>query len=177
MNETILNKLFLKRFCLPINTDIDSYELGENSNNLRKTNICGNYNHISCILKGKRQRILSFGINTMGNSITNTTGIHAETDAISKLLPLRKKKLENIDILVIRISPTNKIQSSKPCYHCIEMMKRYPMKRGYQIQHIYYSNTYGEIIKTTLRELDNEEKHISQHYRNKAKQIHSKIVL
>jgi len=162
---------------LPINTDIDSYELGENSNNLRKTNICGNYNHISCVLKGKRQRILSFGINTLGNSITNTVGIHAETDAISKLLPLRKKKLENIDILVIRISPTNKIQSSKPCYHCIEMMKCYPMKKGYQIQNIYYSNTYGEIIKTTLRELDNDEKHISQHYRNKAKQIHSKIVL
>ena len=167
--EDILSKMFIKRYCLPINTDIRSYELGEHRG-LRKTNICGNYNHISCVLKGKHQQILSFGINQLGDSVKNTAGIHAEADAISKLLPLRnKKKLENINILVIRISPTNKIQSSKPCEHCIRMLKILPRRRGYQIQDIYYSNTYGEIIKTTLEKLDSEEKHISQHYRNKLK--------
>jgi cytidine deaminase len=165
--DNILNQMFIKRFCLPVNTDITSYESGIKSN---KPTACGNYNHISCVLKGKKSRILSFGVNTIGDSIKNTRGIHAEHDAITKLLPLRnKKKLENINILVIRLSPTNKIQSSKPCYHCIEMLKILPKKRGYHIQDIYYSNQYGEIIKTTLRNLDNEDKHVSQHYRNKLK--------
>jgi cytidine deaminase len=164
--DNILNQMFIKRFCLPVNTDISSYESGIKPI-LNST--CGNYNHISCVLKGKKSRILSFGINTLGDSIKNTRGIHAEHDAITKLLPLRnkRKKLENINILVIRLSPTNKIQSSKPCYHCIEMLKILPKKRGYHIQDIYYSNPYGEIIKTNLRNLDNEDKHVSQHYRNK----------
>lgn len=169
MDKNLLNKMFLKRYCLPINTDVRKYENNDNERIKPKT-VCGNYNHISCILKGKRQRILSIGINKIGDTEKNTRGIHAETDAITKLIPLRnKKKLENIDILVIRVSPTNKIQSSKPCYHCIEMFKKLPKKRGYHIKDIYYSNTYGEIVKTTLRDLDNEEKHISQHYRNKLK--------
>lgn len=167
MDETLLQKMFIKRYCLPVNTDIRSYESGE-TNNLKKTIVCGNYNHISCVFKGKQSRILSFGINKSGDSMKNTPGIHAETDAILKLLPLRnKKKLENINIVVIRISPKNKIQSSKPCYHCIKMLQILPKKRGYNIQDIYYSNTYGDIVKTTLTELDNEEKHISQYYRNK----------
>ena len=165
--DKILSKMFLKRYCLPINTDISSYELGEKS--LRNSSVCGNYNHISCVLKGNRS-VLTFGINKIGDSIKNTAGIHAEADAISKLLPLRnKKKLENINILVIRISPTNKIQSSKPCNHCIKMLHILPKKRGYHIQDIYYSNTSGDIIKTTLRNLDNEDKHISQYYRNRNK--------
>ena len=139
--DNILNQMFIKRFCLPVNTDISSYESGIKPI-LNST--CGNYNHISCVLKGKKSRILSFGINTLGDSIRNTRGIHAEHDAITKLLPLRnkRKKLENINILVIRLSPTNKIQSSKPCYHCIEMLKILPKKRGYRIQDIYYSNPY-----------------------------------
>uniref|UniRef100_A0A6C0HZS0 CMP/dCMP-type deaminase domain-containing protein n=1 Tax=viral metagenome TaxID=1070528 RepID=A0A6C0HZS0_9ZZZZ len=171
--ENILNQMFLKRYCLPINTDIRSYELGEK--NLRKTSVCGNYNHISCVLKGNKS-VLTFGINKIGDSVRNTPGIHAETDAILKLLPLRnKKKLENINILVIRISPTNKIQSSKPCNHCIKMLNILPKKRGYHIQDIYYSNTYGEIIKTTLGKLENEEKHISQYYRNRNKKNNRKL--
>ena len=71
----------------------------------------------------KKVRILSFGVNQMGDIYGNTPGIHAECDAISKLIPLKpKKKLENINILVIRLSTKNKIQSSKPCSNCIETM-------------------------------------------------------
>jgi hypothetical protein len=47
------------------------------------------------------------------------------------------------------------------------MLNILPKKRGYNIQDIYYSNSYGEIIKTTLGKLENEEKHITQYYRNR----------
>ena len=116
----------------------------------------------------KKARILSFGVNQMGDSDGNAPGVHAECDAISKLIPLKpKKKLENINILVIRLSTKNKIQSSKPCSNCIETMINLPPKKGYKVQNIYYSDMFGDIVKTTLNTLEKEEKHYSRFYRNK----------
>jgi hypothetical protein len=48
----LLDKMFIKRFCLPVNSDIDSYENG--SINIDSC-LCGNYNHVACVLKGKGQ--------------------------------------------------------------------------------------------------------------------------
>lgn len=116
----------------------------------------------------KKVRILSFGMNQMGDSKGKTPGIHAECNAISKLIPLKpKKKLENINLLVIRLSTKNKIQSSKPCNNCIQTMKTLPQKKGYKIENIYYSDEDGNIIKTNLKKLDSEEKHYSKYFRRK----------
>jgi hypothetical protein len=116
----------------------------------------------------KKARILSYGFNKMGDSEGLRPGMHAEYDAIRKLLPLKNnKKLKNINILVIRISGKNKLQSSKPCANCIECMKKLPVKLGYRIQNIYYSNDDGSIIKTNLYNLDNKETHYSGFYRRK----------
>jgi len=116
----------------------------------------------------KKARVLSFGVNQLGDTDGNTPGIHAECDAISKLIPLKpKKKLENINLLVIRLSTKNKIQCSKPCYNCIETMKNLPPKIGYKINNIYYSDSTGNIIKTTIKALEKEEKHYSQYSRRK----------
>jgi len=116
----------------------------------------------------KKARILSFGVNQLGDTDGNTPGIHAECDAISKLIPLKpRKKLENINLLVIRLSTKNKIQCSKPCYNCIETMKNLPPKIGYKINNIYYSESNGNIVKTTIKSLEKEEKHYSQFYRRK----------
>ena len=46
----LLDKMFIKRFCLPSNSDIDLYENG--TSNLNSC-LCGNYNHAACVLKGK----------------------------------------------------------------------------------------------------------------------------
>jgi cytidine deaminase len=120
----------------------------------------------------KKVRILSFGMNQMGDSKGKTPGIHAECDAILKLMSLKnKKKLESINLLVIRLSTKNKIQSSKPCSNCIETMKTLPQKKGYKIEHIYYSDEEGNIIKTTLNKLDSEEKHYSKYFRRKSLNI------
>jgi cytidine deaminase len=117
----------------------------------------------------KKAKILSYGFNKMGDSDGLQKGIHAEYDAIRKLLPLkRKKRLINVNILVIRISGKNKLQSSKPCAHCIETMKSLPPNLGYNIKNVFYSNENGDIVKSSLKELDNEEKHYSRFYkRNK----------
>jgi GTPase Era involved in 16S rRNA processing len=116
----------------------------------------------------KKIRIMSFGVNQMGDINYNTPGVHAEEDALSKLMPLKyKKKLEPINMLVIRVSSKNKIQSSKPCSNCIKQLGTIPKKKGYKIDNIYYSNDEGKIVKTNLQTLENEEQHYSKYYRNK----------
>jgi hypothetical protein len=116
----------------------------------------------------KKARILSFGVNQMGDSDGKKPGIHAEYDALTKLMPIRrKKKLESINLLVVRLSTKNKIQSSKPCFNCIETMKKFPPKIGYKIDNVYYSDSNGDITKTNLKILDEEEKHYSHYFRRK----------
>jgi len=169
MNK-LLETMYIKRFCLPCNLDIT------NTKNLNKINncLCSEFNHIACIFQGKvinmkNLNILSFGINKYSDSDGKKPSVHAEYDAISKLLPLKKKKkLESIDILVIRVSRINTIQMSKPCYNCIQTMKILPEKKGYKINNIYYSNNEGDIVKTNIKCLDNTEYHFSKYYnRNK----------
>ena len=109
--------------------------------------------------------ILSYGINKLSEGVRS--GIHAEHDSIRKLLPLkRKKRLENINILVIRVSGKNKLQSSKPCVNCIIMMKTLPIKLGYKIQNVYYSNENSDIIKSSLKNLEMDEPHYSKYYKH-----------
>ena len=104
----------------------------------------------------------------MGDVYGNEAGIHAEHDAINKLKPLkRNKKFEPINILVIRFSKNNKLQNSKPCANCIQTMKILPERKGYRIKNIYYSNDSGNIVKTNLKNLENEDLHYSGFYRRK----------
>ena len=116
----------------------------------------------------KKANILSFGFNKMGDINGNEAGIHAEHDAINKLKYLdRNKKLESINLLVIRFSKNNKLQNSKPCANCIQNMRYLPQKKGYKIKNIFYSNDNGEIVKSSLNNLENEVFHYSRFYRQK----------
>ena len=149
--ESLLDIMFIKRFCLPSNIDIESYKNGKQD---ISQCICGNYNHIACILQGKdyfckKTKILCYGVNKMPNSDNIIPGIHAEHDAIRKLLPLkRNKRLETINILVIRLSGKNQLQSSKPCFNCIEMMKTLPITLDI-ISMIRIAPLYKSFIKFT----------------------------
>lgn len=167
---SLLDKMFIKRFCLPSNSDITTYEKGDAS---VPPCLCGNYYHIACILQKemsiKKMKILSFGINEMGDEAGLKPGIHAEHNALNKLPYIKNKninrnQLETINLLVIRLSRTNNLQSSKPCGNCIYKMKIFPKKKGYKIQYIYYSDGKGHIVRTTLDNLENEEKHYSRFY-------------
>ena len=103
----------------------------------------------------------------MGDSQGLEPGIHAEHNALLKLQQSKNtKRLEPINLLVVRFSKTTKLQSSKPCSNCIKIMNNIPEKKGYKIQNIYYSNSDGIIVKTNLTNLKNEEQHYSRYYRN-----------
>ena len=159
----------MKRFCLPNDTDINSYQNGINK---ISSCLCGNYNHACCLIQGNvsngKLNILSFGFNKMGDIYGNKNGIHAEHDAINKLKPLeRNKKLEQINIIVVRFSKNNKLQNSKPCANCIKNIKVLPQKKGYKIKNVYYSNDNGDIIRSNIKILENEELHYSRFYRRR----------
>lgn len=116
----------------------------------------------------KKTNILSFGFNRIGDIDGHEAGIHAEHDAINKLKPLdRKKHLQNINILVVRITKNNTLHNSKPCANCLEIMKILPEKKGYRIRNIYYSDDNGNIVKSNLKKLENEELHFSRFYRRR----------
>lgn len=166
--NNIMETMFLKRFCLPSNTDLDHFK----SNNMVANKcICGNYFHVSCVFQGK-YNILSIGMNKYADVDGTMPSIHAEHDAILRLPCLKnrnknKKKLVKINLLVIRFLKTYTLANSKPCYKCIQNMIDIPKKRGYKIEDIYYSENDKTIIKTNINKLLNEPvHHVSSYYRN-----------
>lgn len=168
MNK-LLETMYIKRFCLPHNIDIEEYV--KTPGNLLQC-VCGEFNHICAFYKGRENlskcNIINYGMNRLGDSEGKVAGVHAECDALLKLVPLKyKKRLQPINLITIRLSPKNKMQSSKPCYNCIQVMKYLPQKKGYKINNIYYSDNEGNIIRSSLDELDSEEKHISYYHRRK----------
>lgn len=93
-------------------------------------------------------------------------GVHAEHDAINRLKPLaRNKRLRIVHLLVIRLSKNNKIQMSKPCANCIHLIKTLPVKKGYKIKNIYYSDSNENIVKTNINKLEKEELHYTRFFR------------
>jgi cytidine deaminase len=171
--------MFAKRFYLPCNADISKYETGIHSIDAC---LCGHYNHICCVFRcgsTKQSNILAYGMNLYGDLEGKCPGIHAEYAAITKLPRIRKekKRLERIDICVIRLSKTKKIQCSKPCYNCIQMLCVYPNSKGYQVCNVYYSNGDGGITRTTLaRLLREEEQHFSRYYTKRYREIQNKDI-
>lgn len=118
------------------------------------------------IATSNKVKILAYGTNYVGNEKDEDPGLHAEQDVLGKLAPLKyKRRLENINLLVVRLSKKNKIQSSKPCHNCIHWMKIIPEKKGYKLQNIYYSDGEGNLVRTTLDILQKEEQHYSRFYR------------
>ena len=111
------------------------------------------------LLGSKMVNILSFGINYIGDTKGITPGLHAEIDGLIKLNKNKTKKNMNINLLIIRFSKNYTLQSSKPCINCICSMIHISKKKGYNIKHIYYSDN-NNIVKTNLRTLMEEEKHI-----------------
>lgn len=121
---------------------------------------CGRHEHVACVIKGKPNtpyNILSIGMNRYGNNGTFANGksisIHAEHDAINKLIP--QKRIQKVNLVVIRIKTFGKLNYSKPCTNCINTMKNYGMYKNYRIVNIYYSDYDGDIIMEKLSNITN----------------------
>jgi hypothetical protein len=169
MSRPLLDSLFIKRFCLPFDSDLSNYEIGEIKINKC---MCSTHNHVSVFYKGNgpldNAHVLSIGINSIGDNIGKIPGIHAELDGFNKLKPLlnRKKRLQNVNMLVIRLSKNNKLLHSKPCANCITKLQTLPEQKGYKIKNIYYSNNDEELVKSKLSHLEKDDLHHTNFYRN-----------
>lgn len=73
--------------------------------------------------------------------------LHAETDALRKMIRLiRRKHIKYIelDLVVVKYSNNCEFQKSAPCKHCCqELFKTKKIK----INNLYYSNSNDEIVK------------------------------
>lgn len=75
---------------------------------------------------------------------------HAEENALDRYRSLigirgRKKiKARKLHLVVIRIDPKNQITESKPCSHCVSVMRNFGMRK------VTYSNKAGELITELL---------------------------
>lgn len=111
--------------------------------------------------------ILSCGINNCRAQNSGMYGsIHAEMDAVKKL-PYRakNKKTKKVDLLVVKSSKTHCLSMSRPCIKCIYDLIIEPVRLGYKINRIYFSNKDGEIECRTLSSLaKDKEQHITRAY-------------
>lgn len=103
--------------------------------------------------------ILADGTNSNRSVVRGCTyNRHAEIDALLKLPPSEKRK--KIDMLVIRISKTEKMGNSKPCFICLKYIAGL---YNYIVKNIYYSEPSGEIIKKSFMELYLSDTHHTTH--------------
>ena len=95
--------------------------------------------------------------------------IHAEEMAIDKIKKNNKKKLINVSLMVIRISPSSTsndfhLSNSRPCAICMLKIKNM-VHFGYKISKVYFSNSNGQIVCYKLKNLIQEKQYLSKYYR------------
>lgn len=131
-----------------------------------------NARHFAFLLKkiGKNFQITRvFGYNRL---LSNRTE-HAEIACLNNI-DNRMKLTGNFQLLVIRMSKTNKLAMSRPCSNCIKKMIKFLHHTPLNINKIYYSEDDGSIACNTLFELfATNEQHISYYYRRKIR--HSSV--
>jgi len=103
---------------------------------------------------------LSYGENyTKVNS-----SIHSEHACINRL-KTNIGRTKNVSLVVIRTNFFGQLINSKPCKHCIQKMIDFIPSKGYRITKVYYSDKNGNIVKTSLDKLYNEdEKHVCKYF-------------
>ena len=89
-------------------------------------------------------------------------------DAIRKLPPLQNKKRRKQDIvlIVIRIDKNGNLKNSQPCVKCLEHINKPNYSSWYRLTNIWYSNQEGNIIHRKLQQIiDSEKKHITRRFK------------
>ncbi|AGF85529.1 hypothetical protein QJ854_gp253 [Moumouvirus goulette] len=89
--------------------------------------------------------------------------------ALDKLRKNKNKKVMNVSLLVIRITPsstreTYSLTNSRPCIGCMYKIKN-SFNYGVRINKIYFSNGNGDIVCYKLRDIIQEKQHLSKYHR------------
>jgi deoxycytidylate deaminase len=91
--------------------------------------------------------------------------IHAEVDACIKMAEYIKRiKVRTVDILIIRVTKTEKYCSSRPCFNCLRTLKKFSKKNKINIRNIYYTTKNENIIKEKFVDIFNGPRHYSKGY-------------
>jgi len=139
-----------------------SQRLGHDAEGCPCINMDKNNLHIAMVFQESGSNIipLSFG----QNWAKMTINYHAEHNAIRKLKNRESKKLQAVNIFVLRTTLAGTIGSSAPCAHCLAIMCTLAVKKGYKINNVYYTNNKREIEKKKLSELLIQDPYISRYY-------------
>lgn len=89
-----------------------------------------------------KKGFLSIGYNSNRTYVNNTikSTIHAEDDVIRQCKKrYRVKKTSHLKLIVIRLSPGNKLLNSKPCVNCTKAIREFGIKK------VYYYNDKNEL--------------------------------
>ena len=90
----------------------------------------------------------SHGINHYEINKNHDT-IHAEVDCIMNLKINKKNKMKTVNLFVFRSNPKgNELLMAKPCKCCMNYIKKNLNSKGYKLNKIYYTNSYGLIENT-----------------------------
>ena len=112
--------------------------------------------HHVCALVNVKDGKVFIGENSTRQQHGCPISTHAEMDALRKLMKTKQisngnqKRIDKYDVIVIRISKTNKLGSSRPCYHCICGLLNNPVVK---IRYVYYSLNNGKIIREKLEDM------------------------
>lgn len=170
--ESLIDRLCIKRLSLPHTTTRDTIKTEWNAHPCCKNNQ-DSFCHIACLFKGsiEKHHILSIGSNCFKNQQNiHIPSVHAEINAIDKIKKnYETKKLQSINLLIIRVNKLGEVKMSKPCQYCIGHLSTFPTKKGYKINKIIYSLDDGTYQTTTLTRLyyTPSSHHITKFFRNK----------
>ena len=106
---------------------------------------------LGCIIYskiGKKIYYHSNGLNLYNINNDERKTIHAEVCAVEKLKFTRNRK--RINIFIFRTNNDgNKCNMARPCYSCIFKMYKICKYKNYTINHIYYTDWFGNVQKYT----------------------------
>jgi hypothetical protein len=79
--------------------------------------------------------------------------IHAEVAATMRLPTNPRRRIQWLNLVVIRVNPSGELRQSKPCQDCIVYMHTHIAEKGYRIRDVYYSDSTGRIIKERFSDM------------------------
>lgn len=104
--------------------------------------------HHMCMFFNTKTNKMAIGENII---LRNDVTKHAEMTALERLGRIStRNRTETYDIVVIRVSRTGTIGTSRPCFHCIQTMMKHPRIR---VRNVYYSTNTGTIVREKLSEM------------------------
>ena len=117
-----------------------------------------------CAILYTNTNILSVGYNNYTPHINingkklHIPSVHAEICAVKQLLDSCKKSTKKrikVDMVVMRKTFDEEFANSKPCKHCIELLKSEIIGRFVNLRNITYFEN-GEFITESLKNITNE---------------------